>query len=442
MECRMPKLSSDFLKNAMPPPGGRLELRDDQERGLTFRVTAAGVRSWSLRYRNKAGEQRRKDLGKYPAVTLAGARAAARAVKVAVGRGDDPVAQERQTKAAEASKRLRTFQGLADAYFADAELGLHRPNARSAKRPTTLKEEKRIFDKLVAPEFGDTPIDDVKRGDIQAFVTKQSKKAASNGRHCRTVLRQLLSYAVWKELLDANPAHDIAVVASEPRDRTLTDAELKAFWSACTRPVDVKDLALSPEMGLALKLAAITLQRGGEVIGMRWAEIDARAKTWLIPSARMKGKRAHLVPLSQAAWDVIEEARSLIGGAEFVFETGRRGDDEAPASLDRRSFSRAMARIMAALKLPRATPHDLRRTGATAITSERIGIPRFIVSQVIAHSGDTGGAAAVTGRHYDLNDYLGEKRRALDAWGALLLEIVEGKPRAANVTPIGINSAG
>ena len=434
----MPKLTADVLKNALPQAGARLELRDDQELGLTFRVTAAGVRSWSLRYRNQAGEQRRKNLGKYPAVTLAAARAAAREVKVAVGRGADPVAQTRQTKAAEASKRLRTFNGLADAYFADAELGLHRPNARGAKRPTTLAEEKRIFDKLVAPQFGGTPIDDVKRGDIQAFVSKQSKKAASNGRHCRTVLRQLLSYAVWKELLDTNPAHDIAVVVSEPRERTLSDVELKAFWSACTRPMNVKNLALSPEMGLALKMAAITLQRGGEVVGMRWAEIDIPAKTWLIPAARMKGKRAHLVPLSQAAVEVIEEARALIGGSEFVFETGRRSDDEAPAPLDRRSFSRAMARIMAALQLPRATPHDLRRTGATAITSERIGIPRFIVSQVIAHAGDTGGAAAITGRHYDLNDYLTDKRRALDAWAALLIEIVDEGSRRDNVAKLAV----
>ena len=72
------------------------------------------------------------------------------------------------------------------------------------------------------------------------------------------------------------------------------------------------------------------------------------------------------------------------------------------------------------------------RGGAHEFASERIGIPRFIVSQVLAHAvnGD------VTGMPYDLNDYLVEKRRALDAWAALLTEIVSGEERPSNVRPI------
>ena len=90
-----------------------------------------------------------------------------------------------------------------------------------------------------------------------------------------------------------------------------------------------------------------------------------------------------------------------------------------------------MNRIVVALGMPSATPHDLRRTGSTIITSERIGLPRFIVSQILAHAGDTGGAAAVTGMHYDLNDYLREKRAALHAWGHLLSTIVNDQSRSS-----------
>ena len=92
-----------------------------------------------------------------------------------------------------------------------------------------------------------------------------------------------------------------------------------------------------------------------------------------------------------------------------------------------------MNRLVDATNIPSATPHDLRRTGATNLTSERIGVSRFIVSKVLAHSGDTGGAAAVTGQHYDLNDYFSEKRKALDAWAAVVLKIVsiEGAKNAA-----------
>jgi len=69
------------------------------------------------------------------------------------------------------------------------------------------------------------------------------------------------------------------------------------------------------------------------------------------------------------------------------------------------------------------------------LTSERIGIPRFIVSQILNRISDTGDGGAVTAI-YGRNAYLSEKRRALDAWAALLSEIVGGGPRSSNVVGI------
>ena len=146
-------------------------------------------------------------------------------------------------------------------------------------------------------------------------------------------------------------------------------------------------------------------------------------KALLIPAVRMKEKTAHLVPLSLLVVSLLEEAATVAegNGSEFVFPSPRSEQD---VPLDRHAFTLAMERIVTVLKLPRATPHDFRRTGATNLTGEQIGMPRFIVSQVIAHAGDTGGAAVVTGKHYDLNDYLPEKRKALDAWARWLAAAV------------------
>ena len=85
-------------------------------------------------------------------------------------------------------------------------------------------------------------------------------------------------------------------------------------------------------------------------------------------------------------------------------------------------MSKSLRRITKELGIEDATPHDFRRTGATNITSERIGMPRFIVSRVLHQLSDTGGAAAVTCL-YDRNQYLPEKPKALDAWAALLTRI-------------------
>ncbi|MBB4524622.1 UNVERIFIED_ORG: integrase [Rhizobium sophorae] len=431
----MTKLTTELLKNVRPGDGkDRLELRDDDEPGLLFRVTKSGARTWSIRYVNNAGEHRRKTIGPFPSVGLAKARELARKIKGEVASRVDIVGVEKEAKAEAQRKHMNRLDGLADAYFADAALGLHRATVKAKpKRASTLAEEKRVYEKLVKPQFGDIPVADIKRRDVADFVSKQTRRAKSAGRHCRNILRQLLSYAVHKELIDHNPANSIAVVNSEPRDRVLADEELRRIWQACKRPGEIENLTLSEDMGIALRMALVTLQRGGEVVGMRWTEIDREARTWTIPAARMKGKRAHLVPLSEPALSLLDEAEEMIGGKEFVFQSPRSDDD---VSMDRRAFTRAMNRIVTALKIPRATPHDFRRSGATAITSERIGIPRFIVSQVIAHAADTGGAAAVTGMHYDLNDYLPDKRRALDAWANLLQEIVEGKERPGNVVPL------
>lgn len=411
------RLTNDVLKRATPEAGKRLELRDDDEPGLIFRVTETGARTWSVRYRNAAGEQRRKALGAYPAITLSRAREEARKVKGAVASGHDVVGLDRAHRAAEANKRLSTMSGLADAYFADAARGLHRANARSPKRESTIKEERRIWDRLVAPRFGGAAVADMTRADIQTFVSKQTKAAPSNGRHCRTVIRQLLSYAVGKGMIDVNPAREVAAMMPKARERILTDVELRAFWNACDRFSAVDRLALSPEMGRALRFAAVSLQRGGEVVGMSWKEVDYRAKLWTIPAARMKGKRTHMVPLSNLAIELLDEARAEGTGEDFVFRAPRSG-----WHLDRHAFSRAMNLLCVALELPSATPHDLRRTGATNLTSERLKVPRFVVSRVLGHSSDTGGAAVVTGV-YDLHDYLPEKRDALDKWGALLGQI-------------------
>ena len=158
-------------------------------------------------------------------------------------------------------------------------------------------------------------------------------------------------------------------------------------------------------------------------MGLRWSEVDRAAKVWLIPDWRMKGKRAHLVLLSGMAMNLLDEAAKLTRGERqrVCFPVTA----VAEARINRRAFSRAMNRVVAVLRLPTgAKRHHLRRTGATIMTGERLSVARFVVSQVLAHSGDTGGGAMVTTHHYDVNDYLREKRHALDAWANLLEGVV------------------
>ena len=93
----------------------------------------------------------------------------------------------------------------------------------------------------------------------------------------------------------------------------------------------------------------------------------------------------------------------------------------------------AMKRVIEALEIATASPHDLRRTGSTMMTSERLRVLPFIRSKVLSHRTDAGGGAAVSMLHYDMNEYVADKRQALSAWAELLLEIV-GSAKSTGLT--------
>jgi integrase len=116
------------------------------------------------------------------------------------------------------------------------------------------------------------------------------------------------------------------------------------------------------------------------------------------------------VPLSDEALAVLSKARTLSNGG-IVFPAPRSLD----GSIEPEGLTRAVARLCKRLALPHGTPHDFPRTGATTLTSERFGVRRFVISKVLGHAAYDGGAAVT--EIYDLNDYLPEKRSALQLWG-------------------------
>jgi integrase len=260
--------------------------------------------------------------------------------------------------------------------------------------------------------------------------------APASARHCRNVIRQAFNYGIRRDVVEKNPAQLTELPASHSRERVMSNDELRAIWKAANTPVSIEDLTMSAATGLAICFAMVTLQRGGEVCGLHAREIGREDKLWTIPGTRTKNHRTHVVPLSDLAMDILDRAFELPatkrsdkwGGFAFPSRSSDR-------PITRHAFTRAMKRMTNVLRIPDATPHDFRRTGATNITSERIGVPRFIVSRVLNQISDMGGAAAATSV-YDRNEYLPEKRRALVAWSALLQEIVTDQTRPQNVVQI------
>jgi integrase len=201
--------------------------------------------------------------------------------------------------------------------------------------------------------------------------------------------------------------------------------------------VDIEGISISASVAYSIQLAMVTLQRRAEVTGLHIAELDLEQRIWLIPSHRTKNHRTHVVPLSDLALELIDKALSVQPKeSRYLFPSPRR--DDKP--VNPQALTCAFIRMRETLNMVDMRPHDFRRTGATNLTGERLGFPRFTVSKVLNHSSDTGNAAAVTSV-YDRNEYLPDKRRALDAWAMRLLEIVEGKKPADNVVRLSLKGA-
>lgn len=437
------RLTTKFVESVAPTKGQQAAYPDAQVAGLELRVSPGGRKVWSFRYRNAEGKQRRMTLGAFPSLDLGDARDKAIKALGAVSDGTDPASDQRKAKEAARARVVQTFNDLCDAYLEACEAGTWKPKGKR-KRASTLATETAVLKKHVRPVLGKRPLAEITRRKVRNMLeglTEAGLGARANKAHAIT--RQVFAYAISEEHLEINPAtgfpppHD-----QRSRARTLTDPELALWWNTLSTwpndlrgpPEDGQDegelVTIGRPMRISLQLLTLTLQRRGEVAGMAVSEVNLEEATWLIPGERSKNGKPHLVPLAPRAVVLIKEALTLAKAGRkepppHVFPSRHQpGQPYRPDSL-----SHAMAELTAALNIPDATPHDLRRTGSSALTSERIGVSPFIRSKVLGHTSDAGGGSAVSSAHYDVNTYAAEKRRALEAWEALLLEIVGEQAR-------------
>ena len=195
-----------------------------------------------------------------------------------------------------------------------------------------------------------------------------------------------------------------------------------------------QDAPATPSAPL-VRMLLLTGQRKSEVAEARWREFDLDKKLWSIPIARMKGKAAHVVPLTD---DVIAILRSLprFARGDYLFSTRfgaspTNGFSKYKARLDRRMLLswRALGRIAGVDRntLKPYVLHDIRRTMRTHLSA--LPVPDLVRELVIGHT--------KPGLHkvYDQHAYLDEKRHALELWAKRLA-------RSSNLRPTMRDAAG
>jgi integrase len=271
---------------------------------------------------------------------------------------------------------------------------------------------------------------------MEGFV-RAGRLSASSIAAIGDVLRALFTYALHEDMVEGNPTLGLTrPVIPESRSRRFGDEALGVLLAALLDAAGADNgrqdphARMGPTMALAVRYLILNLTRRTETAGARWPEVDFRNRTWTIPGARTKNRKDHVIPLTPQALGVLGAARKLPNATPdgYIFPSATRPG----AHIDEHAITRAVNRLCTRLEIPPGSPHDFRRTGATTLTGERYGIRRFIVGKVLAHTENDGPAVTAV---YDRNEYLAEKRAALEAWAGHLDGLVrpdsgEGGPGA------------
>lgn len=408
---------TDRQIQALKPRAERYEVREDGAHGLgnlAVRVSPNGGKSWGFVY-SIGGRNRRLTLGRYPEMTVADAHAAASAALAKLQAGVDP-----GTEAVNANVEARKALTVAD--LAVLYLDQH---ARKKKRPGSVAKDEGMLRKDVVPTLGARKARDVERRDVRELLRAIVDRGAPiQANRTLALLRKVYNWGVSEDHVPGNPCLGVKAPGEETqRDRMLGDAELQTVLA------NLAGAGMSEEVRLALRLQLLTAQRCGEVMGLRWDEIDLAAGWWTIPAGKAKNGKSHRVPLSKQALAVLAEAKVLNPDRAHVFPSPRGDKPMVPTAVGL-AVRRTQERFEGVAPW---TPHDLRRTAASHMTG--MGIPRLVVAKLLNHTD-----RAITAV-YDRHSYDREKREALEAWGRKVealeaaarrgLSVVEGEAVAS-----------
>lgn len=366
---------------AFKPKVKRYEVHDLLCPGFSLRVFPTNRKVYSVKYRFGL-TQRRLPLGVHPRISLAEARKKALEALRLVDEGIDPAARRRQ------------LSMTVESICADFIRQYARPRNRSAP------EAERILKREFVSVFGQRDIREIKRHDIIELMDGAIERGASyQANRIHAHLRKLFNWCLERGVIETSPvAGTKPPTREQPRDRVLTDDEIRAVLRVCAKE--------SYPFGQFVPLLIATAQRRGEVSGLKWSQVDLVAKQWVIPAEMSKNGKPHVVPLNDFALRLLAEIPRF-PGCDWAFTTTRR----SPIS----GFSKALRHVHMQSGTQNWRFHDLRRTATTGMA--RLGVLPHVVEKILNHtSGIVSGIAAV----YNLFQYQAERREALDKWGSFL----------------------
>jgi integrase len=384
-------------------------------KGLLLQIGPNGGKSWLLRY-ERAGKERWHGIGPWPLVDLKTARERAKAARLLLLDGIDPVDHRKAEKAklAAAAAKLMTFREAARLYVAQ-----HEGKWKNRKHRQQFVSTLEIYAHAV---IGDMSVNDVGTTEVLRVIEPHWLTKCETMSRVRGRVEAVLDWASvrgyrtgenparWKgHLAEVLPARsEIKATIHHP---ALPWREVPSFMAELRRREGVA--------ARALEFTILTAARTGEVIGSKWPEIDLPGRTWTVPAARMKGGKEHRVPLSVRAIELLRALPTETNNSH-VFIGSRAG-----SGLSNTTLSQLLKTFRASI-----TTHGFRSTFRDW-ASETTHFPNQVVEMALAHAiGDKVEAA------YRRGDLLLKRRQLAESWARFCYSPPVGKADDKTVVPL------
>jgi integrase len=333
-----------------PPATGK-----DYVAGFGLRVTAAGARAFILNYRTRSGRERRLTIGAWPAWTVTAARAEAASLKRRIDAGDDPLADRQELRDAP------TVSELLDRFQVE--------HVAKKRRATQRSYQASIYE--IRKEFGTRKVAEVTHDDIERLHRRITERGAPySANRMLAVASKAFAMAIRSGWRADSPTRGIERNDEEKRQRYLSPAEVARLTATL---VEYKDRQAADIIMLLL----LTGARSGEVLSMRWRDVDLEQGIWIKPSSHTKQRKEHRVELSEEAVKLLRRIRDSADPDEVYVFPGRAGHR---AQVRNNNW----AEICRAADIKGARVHDLRHTHASLLVSAGFSLP--IIGAMLGHS--------------------------------------------------------
>jgi integrase len=393
--------------------------------GLYLQIIGTTNRSWLFRF-ERDGKEFAMGLGPTHTVGLAQARAKAKAARLQLLDGINPLTARRDARAAAkaAAARTLTFGEAAEAY-----IKAHAPGWKNAKHAgqwtqTLLGRTLRGIPTKAdyCPVLRPLPVATIDTPILLRTLEPIWREVPETARRIRGRVEAVLAWATVRGYRSGpNPAqwenHLDKILPARAKQgkrhhEALPYAQVPAFRAALA--------ALEGNAARALLFLLLTSSRTGEVLRATWTEIDLAGKVWTVPAARMKANKEHRVALSQPALDLLASLPRE-EGSDLVFIGARKG---------RPMSDMALLNVMRRMGLS-AVPHGL-RSSFSDWAHEATSHSHHTIELALAHE-----VGSDVERAYRRGDQFKKRLRLAEDWTHYCMSPAASALAESNVVPIG-----